>query len=43
MEIRQAVIDDLPAVVRMLAHDFLGEQRERLEDPLPENYLRAFE
>jgi ribosomal protein S18 acetylase RimI-like enzyme len=43
MEIRQAVIDDLPAVVRMLADDFLGEQRERLEDPLPASYIRAFE
>jgi GNAT superfamily N-acetyltransferase len=26
----------------MLADDFLGQQRERLEDPLPESYIRAF-
>jgi GNAT superfamily N-acetyltransferase len=39
---RQATIDDLPAIVRMLADDFLGAQRERFEDPLPESYVRAF-
>ena len=27
----------------MLADDFLGQQRERLEEPLPESYVRAFE
>ena len=26
----------------MLADDFLGQGRERLEDPLPESYLKAF-
>ncbi len=26
----------------MLADDFLGQQRERLEDPLPECYIKAF-
>jgi ribosomal protein S18 acetylase RimI-like enzyme len=35
-------LDDLTSIVRMLADDFLGQQRERLEDPLPEAYLRAF-
>lgn len=39
---RQATIDDLPAIIRMLADDFLGQQRERLEDPLPESYVKAF-
>jgi GNAT superfamily N-acetyltransferase len=34
---------DLPAVVRMLADDDLGSQRERCEDPLPESYYLAFE
>lgn len=29
-------------IVRMLADDFLGGQRERFEDPLPESYVRAF-
>lgn len=42
MIFRPAAIDDLRAIVQMLADDFLGSQRERFEDPLPENYLRAF-
>ena len=42
LTIRQAAIDDVPAVVQMLADDFLGEQRERPEDPLPESYFEAF-
>jgi len=40
---RNATIDDLPDIVRMLADDFLGTQREQFEDPLPESYVRAFE
>lgn len=39
---RQATIKDLPEIVRMLADDFLGQQRERLKDPLPESYIKAF-
>ncbi len=42
LEFRQATIEDLPEIVRMLADDFLGEQREQYEDPLPESYIRAF-
>lgn len=34
---------DLPSVVRLLADDELGSQRERFEDPLPESYITAFE
>ena len=34
---------DLPSIVRMLADDELGSQRERFEDPLPEAYYAAFE
>lgn len=34
---------DLPSIVRMLADDELGSQRERYEDPLPESYIKAFE
>jgi ribosomal protein S18 acetylase RimI-like enzyme len=34
---------DLPAIVRLLADDDLGSQRERNEDPLPESYHLAFE
>ena len=39
---RTATISDLPDIVRMLADDFLGEQREQYVDPIPETYLRAF-
>ena len=39
---RLAKRDDLPAIVRMLADDELGSQRERYEDPLPESYYEAF-
>jgi GNAT superfamily N-acetyltransferase len=40
---RLATAADLPAIVRLLADDALGAQRERLEDPLPAAYLAAFE
>ena len=40
---RLATLDDLPSIVRMLADDELGSQRERYEDPLPESYTKAFE
>ncbi len=42
LQFRSAAVDDLEAIVEMLADDFLGAQRERLEDPLPESYLKAF-
>jgi ribosomal protein S18 acetylase RimI-like enzyme len=41
--IRRAGRDDVLSIVRMLADDPLGSGRERLEDPLPEPYFRAFE
>jgi GNAT superfamily N-acetyltransferase len=40
---RPAVIGDLRTIVGMLADDALGARRERLEDPLPDAYLSAFE
>jgi GNAT superfamily N-acetyltransferase len=40
---RMATRADLPGIVRMLADDELGSQRERYEDPLPESYARAFD
>jgi len=40
---RLATRDDLPSIVRMLADDDLGSQREHYEDPLPESYVKAFE
>ena len=39
---RHATTNDLPEIVRMLADDFLGQQRERFEDPLLESYIKAF-
>lgn len=33
---------DIQNIICMLADDFLGQQRERLEDPLPESYIKAF-
>jgi ribosomal protein S18 acetylase RimI-like enzyme len=41
--VRRARRDDVGAIVAMLADDPLGSARERLEDPLPSGYLRAFE
>lgn len=41
--IRLAVVEDLPDIVRMLADDELGSQRERYKEPLPESYYAAFE
>ena len=43
LHFRLAKRADLPAIVRMLADDDLGSQRERYEDPLPEAYVAAFE
>ena len=43
LKFRQATCEDLPEIVRMLADDFLGAQRERYENPLPESYVKAFE
>src|SRR5580692_2026431 len=41
--IRRAARGDVKSIVRMLADDPLGSGRERVEDPLPESYFRAFE
>jgi ribosomal protein S18 acetylase RimI-like enzyme len=43
INIRRARRDDVGIIVRMLADDPLGSARERLEDPLPLSYFRAFE
>ena len=43
LKFRQANLEDLPEIVRMLADDFLGATRERYENPLPESYVKAFE
>jgi ribosomal protein S18 acetylase RimI-like enzyme len=41
--IRRARREDVGAIVHMLADDALGAARERIEDPLPQAYFRAFE
>lgn len=40
---RPAIREDLPSIVRMLAEDDLGSQRERFEEPLPGSYIEGFE
>jgi len=37
-----AVLGDLPSIVRLLADDELGSQREKYEAPLPKSYDEAF-
>ena len=39
---RKADLEDLADIVRMLADDFLGQTRERFENPLPDSYVAAF-
>jgi GNAT superfamily N-acetyltransferase len=43
VKFRLATRTDIPAIVRMLAEDELGAQRERFETPLPQAYYTAFE
>jgi ribosomal protein S18 acetylase RimI-like enzyme len=43
LTIRNATRADLPALVQMLADDFLGDTREVVSDPLPQSYVDAFE
>ena len=40
---RLATRADLSSIVRMLADDELGGQRERYQDPLPDSYFNAYE
>jgi N-acetylglutamate synthase-like GNAT family acetyltransferase len=40
---RSATRNDIPEIVRMLADDELGRQRERYENPLPDSYYAAFD
>jgi GNAT superfamily N-acetyltransferase len=41
--IRRATRGDIPAIVRLLADDELGQERESAEEPLPPSYFAAFE
>ncbi len=40
---RSAIRNDVPAIVRLLADDELGSQREQVREPLPPSYYAAFE
>ena len=40
---RLATREDLPSIVRLLADDDLGGQREQYQNPLPASYYSAFE
>ena len=42
LTIREATRGDVPAIVRMLADDHLGQQREAYAERLPESYYHAF-
>ena len=43
MKFRKATMKDVPFIVKMIADDKLGAKREDYREPLPENYLKAFE
>ena len=43
LNIRRATRADVPAIVRLLADDILGQQRELYTDPLPQAYYEAFD
>lgn len=42
MTFRKATIQDLSAIVEMLADDPLGQHREEFTSPLPDSYVDAF-
>ncbi len=43
MNTQAAQKEDVFVIVQMLADDELGRKREKFEEPLPENYYRAFD
>lgn len=43
MNFRKANKSDILAIVELLTDDELGKKREKLQDPLPKDYLDAFE
>ena len=43
VQYRLATRTDVPAIVRLLAEDDLGSQREQFTTPLPDAYYAAFE
>jgi len=43
MKFRKATINDVSIIVEMIADDELGKKRENFQNPLPNDYLNAFE
>ena len=43
MTIRRANVKDIKSIVQMIANDKLGQLREKYEEPLPKDYLDAFQ
>jgi len=43
MTFRKATENDVPIIVGMISDDELGKQRENFKNPLPIEYLKAFE
>lgn len=43
MKFRRATIKDVTTIVAMIADDELGKNRENFQNPLPKEYLKAFE
>jgi len=42
LTIRKATLEDLPEIIRLIADDFLGRQRESFELPIKSCYVDAF-
>ncbi len=42
LQFRPARVEDVPDIVRLLAEDQLGAQRETATSPLPDSYFKAF-
>ncbi len=43
MKFRKATEKDISTIVEMIADDELGKKRENFQNPLPNEYLKAFE
>jgi len=43
LKFRKASIKDLPILIKMLANDKLGQYREEIQNPLPNEYVSAFQ
>lgn len=43
IKFRKATINDISTIVEMIADDELGKKRENFKNPLPNEYIKAFE